>query len=166
MAIAYTVIESPAGLILAAASERGLVMAALGPEAPGHLKAYLEQRFPGQPLEKADTEAGRQIREYLAGTRREFDLSLDLKGTDFQWRVWRALRDIPFGQTATYGEVARRLGLGRGAARAVGGACGANPAPLVVPCHRVLAAGGRLGGYSGGLPWKTWLLALEGRLPG
>lgn len=87
---------------------------------------------------------------------------LDLsRGTRFQQRVWRELLVIPAGRTRSYGEIAARLGK-PGAARAVGGACGANPVPLLVPCHRVLAAGGRLGGFSGGLDWKIRLLRVEG----
>jgi O-6-methylguanine DNA methyltransferase len=81
-------------------------------------------------------------------------------GTDFQRAVWRAMREISTGQTRTYGELARVIGRPR-AVRAVGGACGANPIPLLVPCHRVLAAGGKLGGFSGGLKWKRRLLACE-----
>ena len=86
---------------------------------------------------------------------------LDETGTDFQRAVWRALRDIPPGETRSYGEVARRLGRPPGAARAVGQACGANPIPVLTPCHRVLAAGGKLGGFSGGPDWKRRLLAGE-----
>ena len=87
---------------------------------------------------------------------------LDLKtATDFQRQVWAALRQIPAGQTKSYGQVAAAMGR-PGAARAVGNACAANPIPLLIPCHRVLASGGRLGGFSGGLPWKRRLLAQEG----
>jgi AraC family transcriptional regulator of adaptative response/methylated-DNA-[protein]-cysteine methyltransferase len=87
---------------------------------------------------------------------------LDESGTAFQRAVWRALRDIPPGVTRTYAEVTRLVGRSAGAARAVGQACGANPIPVLTPCHRVVAAGGRLGGFSGGLAWKRRLLALEG----
>ena len=86
---------------------------------------------------------------------------LDLKGTPFQKAVWQALQDIPLGQTRSYGEIARVIGRPK-ATRAVGGACGANPIPLLVPCHRVLAANGKIGGFSGGLDWKRRLLACEG----
>ncbi len=102
----------------------------------------------------------RQLDAYFARRRRAFDLPLDLDGTDFQLEVWAQLRAIPYGATVGYGQIARRVG-SPGAARAVGGACGANPAPILVPCHRVLAAGGRLGGFSGGLEWKRALLAIE-----
>jgi len=87
---------------------------------------------------------------------------LDLSGgTEFQRRVWRAMTDIPFGQTRSYGEIARAIGKPQ-AVRAVGGACGANPIPVLVPCHRVLAAHGKIGGFSSGLDWKRTLLAREG----
>lgn len=90
---------------------------------------------------------------------------LDWSGhTEFRQRVWKAMLRIPPGQTATYGEIAAELGQ-RAAVRAVGGACGANPVPVLVPCHRVLAAGGRIGGFSGGLDWKRRLMAIEGITP-
>lgn len=88
---------------------------------------------------------------------------LDLRGgTDFQQRVWKALCDIPLGETKSYGDIAREVGSPKGT-RAVGMACGANPIPLIVPCHRVVASGGKLGGFSGGLDWKKRLLAIEER---
>lgn len=83
------------------------------------------------------------------------------RGTEFQQRVWRALQNIPLGQTRSYGEVATLIGQPK-AVRAVGGACGANPIPLLIPCHRVLAANQKIGGFSGGLPWKKMLLKREG----
>ncbi len=101
-----------------------------------------------------------QLREYLAGTRTSFDLALAPNGTPFQQRVWRALTDIPSGAVCGYGDLARRIGK-PGAARAVGQANGANPIPIIIPCHRVIAADGSIGGYSGGLPIKRRLLALE-----
>ncbi len=97
----------------------------------------------------------------LAGRAPEKFPPLDLDGTDFQIRVWHALLKIPTGRTKSYGEVARAIGKPK-AVRAVGGACGANPVPLLIPCHRVLAANGKIGGYSGGLDWKRKLLAREG----
>ena len=106
-------------------------------------------------------EAARQLERYFAGRLKKFDLPLAPHGTDFHKRVWALMSDIPFGETATYGGMAMALGSG---ARAVGTACGRNPIPIIVPCHRVLASGGREGGYSGGqgLPTKRRLLALEG----
>lgn len=106
-------------------------------------------------------EAENQIRAYFTGRARAFDLPLGPEGTDFQLRAWRSIAAIPFGAIQTYGSLARELGTG---ARAVGNAAGANPLPIIVPCHRVLSAGGRLGGYSGsgGLQAKAALLRLEG----
>jgi len=107
--------------------------------------------------------AAREIGEYFAGRRRTFSTPVDLTGQPpFRRRVLEALRAVPFGETVSYGELARRAGNPR-AARAVGQAVGANPVPVVVPCHRVLAAGGAIGGFGLGLPAKRTLLAIEGR---
>ena len=105
-------------------------------------------------------EAVRQLREYFAGTRTGFDLPLAPHGTEFQRSVWRQLQAIPYGETISYGELARRVGNPK-ASRAVGSANGANPLPIVIPCHRVIAGNGTLGGFGGGLPMKQTLLALE-----
>ncbi len=102
-----------------------------------------------------------QLGEYFAGHRRAFDLALAPRGTEFQRRVWRALTAIPYGRTVSYGELARRIG-NPAASRAVGLANGANPLPIIVPCHRVIGADGSLTGFGGGLPIKRKLLALEG----
>ena len=107
-------------------------------------------------------EAARQLDEYFAGERREFELPLAQAGTRFQLAVWQALLTIPYGETRTYGQVAEQLALPLSASRAVGAANGANPIPVVVPCHRVIGAGGRLTGYGGGLDRKEALLRLEG----
>ena len=101
------------------------------------------------------------LQKILAGHAPEKFPPLDLVGTDFQKSVWCALQKIPAGGTKSYGEIARAIGRPK-AVRAVGGACGANPVPLLVPCHRVLAANGKIGGFSGGLDWKRTLLACEG----
>src|SRR6185295_10503338 len=101
-----------------------------------------------------------QLNEYFAGTRRQFELPLAPAGTPFQQRVWAALLDIPYGQTISYGELASRIGQ-KSASRAVGLANGSNPLPIVIPCHRVIGANGKLTGYGGGLPIKERLLALE-----
>ena len=106
-------------------------------------------------------ETGRQLRDYFAGTRRQFDLPLDPQGTAFQMRVWQHLVTIPFGVTRSYRQVAEAIG-SPAAVRAVGAANGANPIPIVVPCHRVIGANGKLTGYGGGLPLKQRLLELEG----
>lgn len=107
------------------------------------------------------TDAREQLAAYFAGERQTFDLALAPTGTDFQRRVWQALRDIGFGQTESYGALARRIGAPK-ASRAVGLANGRNPISIIVPCHRVIGANGRLTGYGGGIERKRWLLAHEG----
>ena len=126
----------------------------------------VEIRFDGRrPGGRRDAQrckdASAQLAEYFAGERREFDLELAPYGTEFQLRVWRALCEIPYGALRNYGDVARAIAQ-PGAARAVGGAVGSNPLPIVIPCHRVIASDGTIGGYSGGLAIKHRLLALEG----
>jgi methylated-DNA-[protein]-cysteine S-methyltransferase len=126
----------------------------------------LEIRFDGRRPEgrrdaKRCQDAAAQLGEYFAGRRREFELALAPVGTDFQLRVWRALQTIPYGAVRNYGDIARAVGQA-GAARAVGQANGCNPLPIVIPCHRVIASDGTIGGYSGGLGIKHRLLALEG----
>jgi methylated-DNA-[protein]-cysteine S-methyltransferase len=108
--------------------------------------------------------AARQLDAYFHGDLVTFDLPLELVGTDFDTRCWRALASIPYGQTVSYGEQARRLGLGRETARAVGAANGRNPLPIVLPCHRVIGADGSLTGFGGGLHVKRFLLEHEGAL--
>jgi methylated-DNA-[protein]-cysteine S-methyltransferase len=105
-------------------------------------------------------EAVRQLSEYFAGERKEFDFPLAPEGTEFQRAVWKRLQEIPYGQTISYGELARRVGNPK-ASRAVGAANGKNPIPIVIPCHRVIGADGKLTGFGGGLPIKEALLAIE-----
>lgn len=105
-----------------------------------------------------------QLDEYFSGRRKVFDLPLAPRGTDFQRRVWSALRTIPYGETRTYGDIARAVGSAN-ASRAVGAAAGANPIAIVIPCHRVIGASGKLVGFAGGLPIKSQLLQLESRTP-
>jgi methylated-DNA-[protein]-cysteine S-methyltransferase len=108
--------------------------------------------------------AERQLREYFRGERTEFDLPLQAKrGTEFERKVWSAIAAIPYGRTRSYGEIARDVGE-PGAAQAVGIACNHNPLPIVVPCHRVIGADGKLVGFGGGLHRKRWLLQLEARV--
>jgi methylated-DNA-[protein]-cysteine S-methyltransferase len=109
-------------------------------------------------------ETAEHLGAYFAGELTQFDLPLDLHGTDFQRHCWLALASIPYGQTVSYGEQARRLGLGPDSARAVGAANGQNPVPLVLPCHRVIGADGSLTGFGGGLQLKRFLLEHEGAL--
>jgi methylated-DNA-[protein]-cysteine S-methyltransferase len=118
-----------------------------------------------QQDDRAFAELRRQMDAYFAGERREFDLPLKLVGTPFQPRVWRELVQIPFGTTISYGELAARVG-NPAASRAVGGANGRNPISIIVPCPRVIGAGGTLTGYGGGLENKRWLLDFERRVAG
>lgn len=107
-------------------------------------------------------QAIKQLREYFASKRTDFDLPLAPEGTEFQLKVWRALQEIPYGETISYGELAKRVGNPK-ASRAVGAANGQNPIPIVIPCHRVIGSNGKLTGFGGGLPTKEALLALEAR---
>ena len=145
-------VSTPIGTLGLVASERGLrrvLWSARGLE------------LDGAPVLD---EAAAQLDAYFAGTLTVFDLPLDLHGTAFQRRCWLALATIPYGQTVSYGEQARRLGLGPDAARAVGAANGQNPLPVVLPCHRVIGANGSLTGFGGGLHLKRFLLEHEGAL--
>lgn len=110
----------------------------------------------------ATSDAARQLDEYFAGKRRAFDLPIEVAGTEFQEQVWLKLAEIPYGDTISYAELARWVGRPQ-AFRAVGQANGANPIPIILPCHRVIAADGSIGGYGGGLETKRRLLAIEGR---
>lgn len=114
---------------------------------------------------KALSDVRRQVNEYAKGKRQDFDLELDAEGPDFNRLVWKALLDIPFGRTTSYGAIAKTIGHPY-AARAVGAANGANPIALVVPCHRVIGSDGSLTGYGGGLPLKRKLLEHEARVAG
>jgi methylated-DNA-[protein]-cysteine S-methyltransferase len=158
----YTYVESPIGRLLLhsdGAALTGLYMNTSGDvtERPVRgMETWTEDAGAG-PL----PETVRQLGEYFAGTRREFDLPLRLQGTEFQQRVWQVLGQIPYGSTWSYGEQAKRLNNPK-ASRAVGLANGRNPISIVVPCHRVIGADGSLTGYGGGLERKQWLLAHEG----
>jgi methylated-DNA-[protein]-cysteine S-methyltransferase len=153
----FTQIESPLGPLLLAADDMGLrqIEFANGKRASQPDPAWLE----GGTLLR---EPIRQLRAYFAGELEDFDLPLAPVGTPFQLGVWRCLSEIPYGQTISYGELARRIG-NPNASRAVGLANGSNPIPIVIPCHRVIGSNGKLTGYGGGLPIKEKLLALERR---
>jgi O-6-methylguanine DNA methyltransferase len=159
-----TEFETAWGRFRLAASAGGVVAVGLPGGVEGRFFEYLRRKFPDfLYLERpsADLDQGRrEIEEYLAGDRREFNVPFHLPVTPFQFRVLEAISAVPYGATATYGEIAARIGSPRGA-RAVGAACGANPIPLIVPCHRLLGAAG-LGGYGGGLELKRKLLHHEG----
>jgi methylated-DNA-[protein]-cysteine S-methyltransferase len=165
--IAYTSFDSPLGTGQVAMTERGLVSLALpnfGEESFLAQLAELSPRVLEVPA-RVD-EARRELDEYFAGRRREFGLPLDwrLVREGFMRRVLTATAKLPYGVTASYGEIAAEAGNGR-AYRAAGTALGHNPIPIVVPCHRVLRAGGVLGNYGGGPEMKAFLLRLEGALP-
>lgn len=149
-------IDSPVGALMLVGTARALarIHFQAGPHPLRPAKGW-------QPSADAFVQVEAQLREYFCGVRRSFDLPTAGEGTSFQLRVWQALTAIPYGETVSYGELARRLGLSRGA-RAVGLANGANPLPIVVPCHRVIGADGTLTGFGGGLHIKRALLALEG----
>lgn len=153
--LAHDVLQSPIGALLLIADDAGLTEIRMAPfEAPA------EALNPAHPILAA---ARAQLGAYFAGERRTFELPLAPAGSAFQRSVWAALQQVPYGTTIGYGEQARRLGSPT-AARAVGAANGRNPLPIVIPCHRVIGAGGALTGYSGGLWRKEWLLRHEGAL--
>ncbi|PJK14892.1 cysteine methyltransferase [Lysobacteraceae bacterium NML07-0707] len=159
MRIFHESIDSPVGRLLIAASDNGL-HAIEFPQGRHPLKRDARWQEGAHPLL---SEAAGQLAEYFAGKRREFNLPLAPQGTDFQQRVWQALRAIPYGQTRSYAQLATAIGQPK-AMRAVGAANGRNPLSIVVPCHRVIGADGSLVGFGGGLPVKTFLLRLEGAL--
>ena len=149
------VVDTPVGRIVLVASAAGLR------EALWVARAEIPPDVEDEPDAAAIlVHAAAQLEEYFAGRRRAFDLPLDLVGTPFQLQAWRALAEIPYGETVSYGEQARRLGR-PDAARAVGAANGRNPLSIVLPCHRVVGTDGSLTGYGGGLETKRWLLGHE-----
>jgi methylated-DNA-[protein]-cysteine S-methyltransferase len=159
LSISYAYLKSPIGPLLLAGDAERLRMISF-PSGRGVRKPQPGWRKDAAPL----AEAMRQLREYFAGARTEFKLPLHFEGSPFQTTVWRALQEIPYGETVSYGEIARRIGEPPSSSRAVGAANGANPLPIVVPCHRVIGADGSLTGFGGGLPTKSFLLALEQRV--
>ena len=156
-ALSFTQIDSPVGPLLLVGDDTGL-----------HELWFVEGRRKKQPNPewkenaKPFSTAIKQLREYFAGKREAFDLPLVLDGTPFQLSVWRNLQIIPYGQTVSYLDLAKKIGNPK-AVRAVGLANGSNPIPIIVPCHRVIGSDGSLTGFGGGLPTKQKLLALESR---
>jgi methylated-DNA-[protein]-cysteine S-methyltransferase len=166
--VAYTTADSPFGTLLLASTPRGLIRVGLPNQDADELLAELVTRVSPRVLEAPAEldEVRRELDLYFEGKLTEFDLPLDWRlSRDFRRRVLRAIDRIPYGQTRTYTQMATSAGNER-AVRAAGSACGSNPIPVVVPCHRVLRSGGALGGYGGGLPMKEALLRLEGVLDG
>ncbi len=163
--VAYATVDSPFGLLLVATTPRGLVKisfpsAADTEETLAELATRISPRVLEAPARLDD--ARRQLDLYFEGRLHEFDLALDWQlSKGFRRRALRAIDRIPYGKTRSYTEIARSAGNER-AVRAAGTACGSNPIPIIVPCHRVLRSGGELGGYGGGLPMKEALLELEG----
>ncbi len=163
-----TTMESPLGPLFLAASERGLVALEFDRRLPGQQTIRPNPRdlrketttVQFQESEQALRPYVGELHEYFAGHRRQFDFPLDLRGTDFQLACWHALIAIPYGETRSYGDIARAVGRPRGF-RAVGMANNRNPAAIVVPCHRVIASDGTLCGFGGGLEMKRHLLDLE-----
>jgi methylated-DNA-[protein]-cysteine S-methyltransferase len=166
--VAYAPAESPFGPLLLAATKRGLVRVAFPEEDIDSVLESLARRLSPRIVEASDSleEVRRELEEYFNGRRREFELALDwtLVG-GFGRKVLRATAEIPYGGVLSYAEVAADAGSPR-AWRAAGNALGANPIPIIVPCHRVLRSGGVLGNYGGGPERKRWLLQLEGALQG
>jgi methylated-DNA-[protein]-cysteine S-methyltransferase len=164
--VAYTTMDSPFGTLLLATTPRGLVRVGLPNQHAEDLLDDLAARVSPRVLEAPAQldEPRRELDLYFEGRLRTFELPLDWQLTaGFRGRVQRAIAEIPYGQTRNYTEMAGQAGNER-AVRAAGTACGSNPLPIVVPCHRVLRTGGALGGYGGGLPMKEALLKLEGVL--
>jgi methylated-DNA-[protein]-cysteine S-methyltransferase len=164
--VAYATADSPFGTLLLATTRRGLVRVGLPNQNADELLVDLATRVSPRVLEAPAQldEARRELDLYFEGKLTDFDLPLDWQlSKDFRRKVLRAIARIPYGQTRSYTQMATSAGNER-AVRAAGSACGTNPIPLVVPCHRVLRSGGELGGYGGGLPMKQALLQLEGVL--
>ena len=160
--IYYSYLDTPVGRLWVAATERGLYRVTLGPSEREFLTSL--RRFGGEPErdEEPFRELFNRLRDYFRGVPTSFsDLALDLRGTEFQRAVWRAVAEIPYGRVSTYKEIAARVGRPR-AYRAVGNAVGRNRLMIVVPCHRVVRADGRIGGFGGGVEVKRYLLRLEG----
>ncbi|MGW3288567.1 methylated-DNA--[protein]-cysteine S-methyltransferase [Streptomyces sp. NPDC001002] len=159
METTYTTIDSPLGELLLVGENSRLTSLSM----PGQRNAPTV-RADWRRDDEAFGEASRQLADYFAGRLTRFALELAPAGTEFQQRVWRALDDIPYGDTTTYGQLAERLGVPRAEVRAVGAAVGANPLLLVRPCHRVIGADGSMRGYAGGVERKVRLLTHEGAL--
>jgi methylated-DNA-[protein]-cysteine S-methyltransferase len=157
MSLAYKTIESPVGELKLVASDKGLVAILWENDSPHRVRLSEQVANEKHPV-LVETE--RQLDEYFAGKRKAFSVPLDMRGTRFQQDVWAALLAIPFGETRSYGQLAKQLGNPR-ASRAVGAANGKNPVSIIVPCHRVIGSSGKLTGFAGGLGTKAHLLNLE-----
>ena len=159
MSLFYTIAPSPVGKLKIVATDRGLAAVLWENEDPKRVRLGAMLENPQHPVL---VQTMQQLREYFAGARTNFTVPLDMTGTEFQKRVWSALLAIPFGETRTYGELARQLGNPK-ASRAVGAANGKNPISIITPCHRMVGSDGSLTGFAGGLATKQFLLTHEGR---
>ncbi|HYG59326.1 MAG TPA: methylated-DNA--[protein]-cysteine S-methyltransferase [Symbiobacteriaceae bacterium] len=156
--------DTPLGTFGAVVTHQGLARLTFPDEPLSACEAWVRRWVPGARVVPDDgrlAEVGRQLREFLSGRLQNFSVPLDMRGTPFQREVWAALRTIPYGQVCSYADIARLVGRPK-AVRAVGAANGANPVPVIVPCHRVIGSNGKLTGFGGGLPLKERLLKLEG----
>jgi len=160
MTLRRSTIESPIGPLRLIATEAALVAVLWPEERQGRVK------FPAEPVDGDNdvlAQAARELREYFSGDRRSFDVPIELRGTEFQQQVWRSLPEIAYGETSTYGKQAEVIGRPN-AVRAVGSANGRNPLSIILPCHRIVGANGKLAGFAGGLDTKRWLLDHESRV--
>ena len=157
MTLFYSEMKSPVGRLTLVANDKSLVALLWENEKPNRVKLPEMEKSSKNPV---ILETSKQLKEYFAGERKSFDLPLDPMGTEFQQKVWKALRKIPFGKTKSYKELAIAVG-NPNASRAVGAANGKNPISIIVPCHRVIGANGKLTGFAGGLENKDILLKTE-----
>lgn len=165
--VVYARLDSPVGMVWIASTEIGVCKISLGVERAGAFLSWISAHVgPGESWEDPElmSSATSQLAEYFSGNRQTFDLPLDVRGTPFQRAVWSQVIRIPYGATASYGDIAQLVGKPT-ASRAVGSAVGANPLPIVIPCHRVIGSGGALVGFGAGLDVKETLLQLEGAYP-
>jgi len=159
----YTFLKTPIGELLIASSDKNLVRIILPKEGASDLFSRLKKDFPRANLIRdagKNQKACQELLEYFHGARTSFTVPLDLRGTEFQQSVWKAVARVPYGKTSSYGEIARKIGKPK-ACRAVGNANRANPIPIVIPCHRILGSDGSLTGFGGGIHLKEKLLNLE-----
>lgn len=159
MKLSFCNFDSPVGELKLVASDEGLAAVLWENDNPKRVPLAEGERHDSHPVLQ---QVRQQLQEYFANQRTQFVLPLDVRGTEFQKRVWDALLGIPFGETRTYGQIAKQLGT-PSASRAVGAANGRNPISIVMPCHRVIGSSGRLTGFAGGLEAKAYLLNFEDR---
>jgi methylated-DNA-[protein]-cysteine S-methyltransferase len=159
MSLFYKFVDSPIGTLKLVASDRGLVGIVWEKDRPGRVRLSEVTEDRNHPIL---VKREKQLEEYFRGRRKTFSVPLDMRGTPFQKQVWKALLAIPFGETRSYGQLAKQLG-NPNATRAVGAANGRNPIAIIALCHRVIGSSGKLTGFAGGLNVKAHLLSLEGR---